>query len=136
MRYVSDVYNWAAYCLTAPFVSVTWICHDPSCSVIWCAERCMPDSNIHFYDLVRFINLNVYLEFVSSIYLHAAAWLKHYATRWKVTGSIPDEDIGFFNWPIVNRNEDQESSWGHETRTWMFSSSTVFQHPVAMRYNL
>jgi hypothetical protein len=25
-------------------------------------------------------------------------WLRHYATSWKVTGSIPDEVIGFFNW--------------------------------------
>jgi hypothetical protein len=24
---------------------------------------------------------------------------KHYATSWKVTGSIPDVIIGFFNWP-------------------------------------
>jgi hypothetical protein len=23
--------------------------------------------------------------------------LRHYATNWKVTGSIPDEEIGFFN---------------------------------------
>jgi hypothetical protein len=26
------------------------------------------------------------------------SWLKHYATRRKVAGSIPDEVIGFFNW--------------------------------------
>jgi hypothetical protein len=24
---------------------------------------------------------------------------RHYATSWKVAGSIPDEIIGFFNWP-------------------------------------
>jgi hypothetical protein len=48
----------------------------------------------------------------------------HYATSRKVADSIPDEVIGFFNWPnpssrIValgsthsNRNEYQESSWG------------------------
>jgi hypothetical protein len=28
-----------------------------------------------------------------------SSWLKHYATGRKVTGSIPDEIIGFFNWP-------------------------------------
>jgi hypothetical protein len=27
------------------------------------------------------------------------SWLRHYATRRKVAGSIPDEFIGFFNWP-------------------------------------
>jgi hypothetical protein len=32
-------------------------------------------------------------------------WLKHYATSQKVVGSIPDEVIGFFNWPNPsNRN--------------------------------
>jgi hypothetical protein len=25
------------------------------------------------------------------------SWLKHYATRWKVAGSILDEVVGFFN---------------------------------------
>jgi hypothetical protein len=25
-------------------------------------------------------------------------WLRHYATSWKVTGSIPNEVIEFFNW--------------------------------------
>jgi hypothetical protein len=25
------------------------------------------------------------------------SWLRHYATSWKVAGSIPDEVIGFFN---------------------------------------
>jgi hypothetical protein len=30
---------------------------------------------------------------------HAVARLRHYATSWKVAGSIPDEVIGFFNWP-------------------------------------
>jgi hypothetical protein len=32
---------------------------------------------------------------------HAVAyssWLRHYATGREVTGSIPDEVIGFFNW--------------------------------------
>jgi hypothetical protein len=27
------------------------------------------------------------------------SWLRHYATIQKVAGSIPDEFIGFFNWP-------------------------------------
>jgi hypothetical protein len=27
------------------------------------------------------------------------SWLRHYATNRKVVGSIPDEVIGFFNWP-------------------------------------
>jgi hypothetical protein len=27
------------------------------------------------------------------------SWIRHYATSRKVTGSIPDEVIGFFNWP-------------------------------------
>jgi hypothetical protein len=26
----------------------------------------------------------------------------HYATSWKVAGSIPDEVIGFFNWPNLS----------------------------------
>jgi hypothetical protein len=26
------------------------------------------------------------------------SWFRHYATSWKVTGSIPDEVIWFFNW--------------------------------------
>jgi hypothetical protein len=26
----------------------------------------------------------------------AHSWLRHYTTRWKVAGSIPDEVIGFF----------------------------------------
>jgi hypothetical protein len=52
------------------------------------------------------------------------SWFIHYATSRKVTGSIPDEVIRFFNWPIpschimfqvysaCDRNECQESSWG------------------------
>jgi hypothetical protein len=28
-----------------------------------------------------------------------SSWLRHYATSWKVAGSIPDEVIGFFNLP-------------------------------------
>jgi hypothetical protein len=53
------------------------------------------------------------------------SWLRHHAISWKVVGSIPDEVIGFFNWPnpskmhygpgvnsASNRNEYQESSWG------------------------
>jgi hypothetical protein len=27
------------------------------------------------------------------------SWLTHYATSWKVAGSISDEVTGFFNWP-------------------------------------
>jgi hypothetical protein len=27
------------------------------------------------------------------------SWLRHYATSWKVAGSIPDEVTGFFNQP-------------------------------------
>jgi hypothetical protein len=27
------------------------------------------------------------------------SWLRHYAKSWKIAGSIPDEIIGFFNWP-------------------------------------
>jgi hypothetical protein len=29
----------------------------------------------------------------------ARGWLRHYATSRKVSRSIPDEIIGFFNWP-------------------------------------
>jgi hypothetical protein len=52
------------------------------------------------------------------------SWVKHYAVSRKVAGSVPDEAIGFFNWPNpsshtmtlwstqpLNRNEYQESSW-------------------------
>jgi hypothetical protein len=53
-------------------------------------------------------------------------WLRHYATTWKVEGSISDELIGFFislntsshtiygSWvdSASNRNEYHESSWG------------------------
>jgi hypothetical protein len=28
---------------------------------------------------------------------HTVAWLRYYATSWKVVGLIPDEDMGFFN---------------------------------------
>jgi hypothetical protein len=27
------------------------------------------------------------------------SWLRHYATSWRVTGLIPNEITGFFNWP-------------------------------------
>jgi hypothetical protein len=27
------------------------------------------------------------------------SWFRHYATSWKVAGSIPDEVIRFLNWP-------------------------------------
>jgi hypothetical protein len=27
------------------------------------------------------------------------SWLRHYVTSWTVAGSIPDEVIGFLNWP-------------------------------------
>jgi hypothetical protein len=30
---------------------------------------------------------------------HTVAWLGHSATSWKVVGLIPDEVIGFINWP-------------------------------------
>jgi hypothetical protein len=30
------------------------------------------------------------------------SWLRHYAASRKVAGSIPDEVIGFFNWPASN----------------------------------
>jgi hypothetical protein len=30
---------------------------------------------------------------------HKRSWLRHYAKSWKVAASIPDEVIGFFNWP-------------------------------------
>jgi hypothetical protein len=30
------------------------------------------------------------------------SWLRDYATNWKVAGSIPDEVIGFFNWPNIS----------------------------------
>jgi hypothetical protein len=31
-------------------------------------------------------------------YTTISCWLRHYATSWKVVGSIPNEVIGFFNW--------------------------------------
>jgi hypothetical protein len=62
---------------------------------------------------------------ISSVWRgHMVAWLRHYAIGWKITGSIPDEVTGFFQFtehfqlhygPGVdsasNRNEYQESSW-------------------------
>jgi hypothetical protein len=33
------------------------------------------------------------------VILKSSTWLRHYATSRKVPGSIPDEVIGFFNWP-------------------------------------
>jgi hypothetical protein len=52
------------------------------------------------------------------------SWLRHYVTSRKVAVSVPDEIIGFFNWPNpssliifvgstqpLNRNDYQESCW-------------------------
>jgi hypothetical protein len=34
-------------------------------------------------------------------YIKKRSWLRHYATSWKVAGSIPNRVIGFFNDLIV-----------------------------------
>jgi hypothetical protein len=41
----------------------------------------------------------VSLSFVTYWGTQWRRWLRHYATSRKVAGSIPDEVIGFFNWP-------------------------------------
>jgi hypothetical protein len=41
----------------------------------------------------------LYWKFNFIPHLYGFAWLRHYATGRKVAGSIPDEVIGFFNWP-------------------------------------
>jgi hypothetical protein len=56
------------------------------------------------------------------------SWLRHCPTSQKVAGTIPNEAIGFFNWPYpsssnmvlrsthpLNRNEYQQSPWGWRT---------------------
>jgi hypothetical protein len=37
--------------------------------------------------------------FIYSGCMRYCGWLRHRAASWKVAGSIPDEDTGFFNWP-------------------------------------
>jgi hypothetical protein len=62
---------------------------------------------------------------------------------WKVAGSIPDEVIGFFNWPnpsscttalrvdlASNRNEYQESSWGQGRRERKADNLTAICEPI------
>ena len=40
----------------------------------------------------------LYIRVVNSLMGHAVAqWLRHCATNWKVTGSIPDGAIGIFH---------------------------------------
>jgi hypothetical protein len=39
------------------------------------------------------------LIFARSMGTRSRSWFRHYATSRKVAGSIPDEVIGFFNWP-------------------------------------
>jgi hypothetical protein len=40
-----------------------------------------------------------YSIFVNVCTTRQHSWLRHYSTSWKITGSIPDEVIGFFNLP-------------------------------------
>jgi hypothetical protein len=39
------------------------------------------------------------LVFVSTMVVFYHSWLRPYATSWKVMSSIPNEVLGFFNWP-------------------------------------
>jgi hypothetical protein len=39
------------------------------------------------------------MKFDTGKFYEELSWLRHYATSSKVAGSIPDEVIGFFNWP-------------------------------------
>jgi hypothetical protein len=39
----------------------------------------------------------IYFDCVYNGGMQKCSWLRHYATRRKVVGSIPDEVIGFFN---------------------------------------
>jgi hypothetical protein len=38
------------------------------------------------------------------------SWLRHYATSWKIAGSLPDEVIGFFNRPIPSSRTVADSA--------------------------
>jgi hypothetical protein len=46
-------------------------------------------------------NLNIFLNFMWPIFInmHAVAWLRHYATSWKVAGWNLDEMASFFSLP-------------------------------------
>jgi hypothetical protein len=45
------------------------------------------------------------IKILSSVYMENSRhtvmwWVRHYATSWKVKGSIPNKVTGFFIWPI------------------------------------
>jgi hypothetical protein len=52
-------------------------------------------------DKCRYGTSNYFLQ--TYCYSFSPSWLRHYATSRKVTGSSPDEVIGFFNLPNWNR---------------------------------
>jgi hypothetical protein len=55
------------------------------------------------FTAARTLNLQILIPIKaynsSTFSTRCRSWLRHYATSRKVTGSIPDEVIGFFNWP-------------------------------------
>jgi hypothetical protein len=63
--------------------------------------------------------------------------MRHYATSWKVDGSIPNEVIGFFQHThtfqtqCLNRNEYQEYSWGVKGGWWVrLDNLTTLCEPI------
>jgi hypothetical protein len=48
------------------------------------------------FGLYFIMNVSIISEITVIMWGHAVAWLRHYATRQKFAGSIPDEVIGFF----------------------------------------
>jgi hypothetical protein len=74
-------------------ISRCW--HVTPCSLVHCYQ--LLEGNCCFY-LLLWVNI--------LLGTRQRSWLRHCATSRKVAGSIPDEVIGFFNWPNPYRSRD------------------------------
>jgi hypothetical protein len=93
-------------------------------------------TNFMVHGLLWALNVNQLLKKLSPIWPvsgHSVAWLRHNATKWKVTGLIPNF-IGYFFFILSNPshlhygpgvdlapniNKYQESSWGGGGKGWL-----------------
>jgi hypothetical protein len=79
--------------------------YSPTClSLDWpSAEASNIKGNLTYNILKYFSRLQKpnckFLNHLKLIIYWQRSWLRHYATSRKLAGSIPDEVIGFFNWP-------------------------------------
>jgi hypothetical protein len=59
----------------------------------------------YFINIFYITLLQICIKYNHTVFIYLftqeCGWLKHYATSWKVVGSIPSEVIGFYNRPFL-----------------------------------